>query len=281
MDRENLIKRMEAINNLRRKGYTYLLHTSRKENMDILFKTTKKINTPYERYVNQINSLGVYSILEQEFDKPFLMQMCEFPGIFMHLVTFSMEEMIERYKDYENTVGMLFPLELLLQKNWHFKISDKNGLIDYDTFFYDNIENIPSRKEIQEYYHSINQHYVGNEVVFHDGIPLSNCLHIFNKDKIDIPIPYELILDLDVKPCYIYYSDRMYDGITQYYFDINHRNETTTTNEFYIDLIRKHLPERFKYLCDNVSTKEELERKIHTTKINDMNLFTYLFIYRE
>lgn len=272
----------EALNVLRTKGYTYLVHTGRKDNLEKLFSTTLTINTPYERYQNKINTDGVYSVSDFIYDEnsTFTMEKCNYPGIFFHLVTFTIEEMKVRYKEYDNTIQMVFPLELLLQKNWHFKIIDKNGIIDYDTYFPENMHEIPSYKEIKDYYESTMGYYLGNEVVFHDGISLSNCICILNKEQIDLPIPFELKLDLNKKPNYVYYSDRKYDGIKIKYFNKDYRDEFTTSDEFYINFIRKHLPERFKYLCDNVQTKKELELKIFEVKINDLDLFTYLHLSR-
>jgi hypothetical protein len=269
---------MDKIEVLRAKGYTYLIHVSRKENLEKMIQTSQKINTYYERYILNVNPKGIYSISEQSFDIPFEIPISDFPGIFFHLVSYTMDELENKYKNSNpDVMKMVFPLELLLQKNWHYKINDKNGIIDNDTYFHHNMELIPSMKEIKDYYESNNKYYIGNEVVFHDGIHLSNCLKIFTNVIIENPISYQLNLDLCRKPFYVYYSDRKYDGIEISFYK---SDLTMSTNEFYIDFIQKHLPNKYKYLCENVTTKEELENRIYNTKVNGFDLFTYLYIFR-
>ncbi len=82
-------------------------------------------------------------------------------------------------------------------------------------------------------------------------------------------------------PNYVFYSDRRYDGTKYTYFHPNHRDKDTTTNDFYIQFIREHLSTQYKYLCENVNSKEELETRIFETKVKNMDLFTYLYIYRK
>ncbi len=271
---------MEKINSLRSKGYTYLVHTSKRENLEGILSTTQVINTLYERYQNGLNPKGVYSCTEQDLTKPFELGPYEYPGIFFHLVSITLEELYEKNKENEEGVLMVFPLELMMQRNWHYKIMDKNGLIDYDTYFYENMEDIPTKKEIKEYYESKMECYVGNEVVFHDGIHMSNCIKVIGKNLEENPIPYELKLDLDKKPNYIYYSDRRYDGTKSTYFNPLYRDLTVTKDEYYINFMREHLPEEYKYLCENVETKEEMENRIYNIKIDNMDLYTYLYVNR-
>ncbi len=276
---------MDKIHILRAKGYTYLGHVTKSCNVkqlyDLFLKNPdQKIGTLYERYVERIQVEGVYSNTTLDLDMPHfeIPNPADYPGLFFHLCHQSIEELRERYSK-SSCVIMLFPLELLLQRNWHFKIVDKNGMIDYDSYFPENMETIPSYDEVRSYYESIQGYYIGNEIVFHDGIPLCNCIEVCGKN-IDFQIPYQLKLDLERAPNYIFYSDRRYDGTKVPYYHIDHRSEYTTSDEFYIHFIRKHIPEKYKYLCENVSTKEELETRIFETKVDHMDLFTYLYIYR-
>jgi hypothetical protein len=74
-----------------------------------------------------------------------------------------------------NNVLIIFPLNLLKQKNWHLNIVDRNETIGYDTYFYNTIHKIPDIKDIKKFYQDS---YIGNEVVFHNKINISNCIDI-------------------------------------------------------------------------------------------------------
>ncbi len=277
----------EKLQILREKGYTYLGHVTRKDNFEALHKAylenpNQKIGTAYERYLEKVQVNGVYSYTILDFEHSFsIPNPCDYPALFFHLFTQSFDELVEKYST-SVSVLLLFPLELLLQRNWHFKICDKNGLIDYDTYFPHNMELIPTHEEISTYYKSIGSYYAGNEVVFHDGTYFSNIIKAISKDiNVTINDSNHYILDTERLPNYVFYSDRRYDGSTFTYFNIEHRDKYVTSNEFYIEFIREHLPTQYKYLCENVSTKEELEKRIFETKVNHMDLFTYLYIYRK
>ncbi len=272
---------------LREKGYTYLGHVTTKANFEALYKAylenpNQKIGTAYERYLEKVQVNGVYSYTILDFETTFsIPNPCDYPALFFHLCFQSLDELVEKYST-SGSVLLLFPLELLLQRNWHFKINDKNGLIDYDTYFPHNIELIPTHKEISAYYKSIGIYYAGNEVVFHDGTYFSNAIKAIGKNiNVSINDSNQYILEVERLPNYVFYSDRRYDGTKYKYFHPNHRDKDTTTNEFYIEFIREHLPIQYKYLCENVNSKEELEKRIFETKINDIDLFTYLYIYRK
>jgi len=272
--------KMDKIENLRQKGYTYLIHDTSHSNMIFLYEQflenpLQKINTYYERYLHQIQVDGIYSYQDIDFLSPFVIDSSGYPGLFLHLSHLTIEEIENKYKNKEDEIGIVFPLELLLQKNWHFNINDKNGYIYYDTYFSDNINNIPSYQEILNYYEG---EYIGNEIVFHDGIYLSNNIGIFGKTNIQIP--HKLRFEMDKKPNYIYYSDRKYSGIYRKYFHHEYQNEITTSDSYYIKMIHQYLPDEYKYLCNGVKSKKELEIRIYHTKVEDMDLFTYLHIFR-
>lgn len=268
------------IDNLRQKGYTYLIHDTSHSNIELLYQmylqnSLQKINTEYERYLNKIQINGIYSYQEMIFDSPYEIDDFGYPGLFLHLSHLTIEEIRVKYSNEINTVGIVFPLELLLQKNWHFNISDKNGYISYDTYLSHEIDKIPSYHKILNYYEN---RYIGNEIIFHDGIYICNNIGIFG--EINISIPYEYRLEMDKKPNYIYYSGRKYSGIPIPFFHQEHRNEITISDLFYIQWIKTYLPEEYKFLCDGVETKEELENRIYETKVDGMDLFTYLHIHR-
>lgn len=128
-------------------------------------------------------------------------------------------------------------------------------------------------------------YYIGNEVVFHDGLPLSNAITIFNppkgmEEEVKKECKGSMEFDLMKKPNYVFYSDRRYDGMKVSHYHPKHQDEFTTNDFFYIQFIQKHLPEEYKSLCEGVKTKEELERRIYDIKVDDMDLFTYLHIHR-
>ncbi len=277
---------MDKIERLREKGYKYLVHTTFQKNVENVVKSTKTFNTMYERYLHRVQADGVYAKTTIDFTEKFELNPHEYPGLFLHLSHKNIEDFI--YPEEHSASYVVFPLELLLQQNWHFKLIDKNGLIEYDTYFPHNMDKIPSFDTVKEYYDKKMGYYIGNEVVFHDGLPLSNAICVVNPPKsLEEEIKESCKwdgdlnkLDMTKRPNYVFYSDRRYDGVKVPYYHHLFQDSITTDDFFYIEFIQRHLSEEYKSLCEGVETKEELERRMYATKVDGMDLFTYLHIHR-
>jgi len=98
----------------------------------------------------------------------------QFPGVFFTLIT---KQNRHREPLYEDDNVLIFSKKLLLQHNFHININDYNGFInEKNTYFSWQLDD--AVKKIAEM--PVNEKlYVGNEVVFHDPIPIKYlCLYI-------------------------------------------------------------------------------------------------------
>ena len=210
---------MEDLNKIfNEKGYTSIAHHTTLENLHKIIEH-RYIYTEYERHQMRIDNKGVYAYTEFNFDNDYEVVAGQYPGTYMNLIYILKEFILGK-----NNVLIIFPLDLLQQKNWHLNLVDRNGTIGYDTYFHNNIHEIPDINSIKEFYQD---YYIGNEIVFHDKINISNCIDIIG---CDLKIDHKLNLDLISLPCYLYYSDDHYGGI-----DIKYLNKENicTTDEFY------------------------------------------------
>ena len=98
----------------------------------------------------------------------------QFPGVFFTLIT---KQNRHREPLYEDDNVLIFSKKLLLQHNFHININDYNGFInEKNTYLSWQLD--AAVKKIAEM--PVNEKlYVGNEVVFHDPIPMKYlCLYI-------------------------------------------------------------------------------------------------------
>lgn len=254
---------MENLNKiLNEKGYTCIAHHTTLENLAKIIETGY-IYTEYERHERHIDNKGVYAYTEFNFDNKYEVIAGQYPGTYMHLVYD-----LKKIRPSKNEVLIILPLDLFKQKNWHLNLVDRNGTIGYDTYFHDTIHEIPHINDVKKFY---DDYYIGNEIIFHNKIDISNCIDIIG---CDLKIEHKLNLDLISYPSFLYYSDDHYGGINIKYLN---KEDIATSNEFYINFTRNILPDKYKYLCDNCTTKKELEENIKNTKINNIDLFTYFF----
>ena len=196
----------------------------------------------YDRFQQKINTRGVFSYCDLDFEEPFRLFPGDFPGVYMSLV-----DDIEAFQKRELVKGNVviqFPLELLQQSNWHYNLTDRCGAIGYDTYFPETFEQSPHSQDLVKYYGENL-----NEVIFHHSIPLCNASP-----------------RMDLKRNCVFYSDRLYSGRTLSYYKVP---EVTTTTDF----IRNELPVGFKHLCDQAKTKEEME-----TILSNPDVFTFLHV---
>ena len=269
-------------NILHSKGYKYLAHITSFKNYNNLIKNTNIIHNIYDRYKNKINSRGIFSYCDLDFDKPFTLNPGDFPGVYMSLV-YDLDiykEKIKKFDDLKSNVILIFPLELLEQQNWHFNINDRCGAIGYDTYFPENISSSPHIDDIISYY--TKEKYIDNEVIFHHSVHLCNASHLIISDNDIISNPvYNLQINMNLRRNCIFYSDMYYSGADICYY--KQPDVYTTSDEFYIDLMRRELPIEYKYLCTNVNikNKDTMENAIMNFKVNGVDLFTYLYIQNQ
>lgn len=242
---------------LRRKGYTYIFHITRPENYNKMRKVPY-IMTPVERHMAHVDVEGVLSISEINFEKEYKIALCEYPGIFMGLTSKSLEQL---RKDHADTTGclLIFPLELMNQKNWHFNINDRNGFFFPDTITSDKCEEIPHADVIPKY----------NEIVFHNKIALSNLIEVFSP-QIDWKPEFKLDLDLETPPCYIYYTGCRYSGMAYPFF--TNPSETMVSAEFLYAWYQKYLPNEWKCIVRPEMDIHEMDLAIFETIVPETGL---------
>lgn len=144
----------------------------------------------------------------------------QFPGVFLTLITKQNINKVQLFLD--NTQILIFSKRLLEQKNYHINLRDYNGFIsETNTYFPWNLK--AAVKKINNH-----THIIGNEVVFHDLIPIDYlCLVINNLSPIkfnntissnnrvlpNIPIQNNTKPDMTKEPFYCYPLEKSYGGI--------------------------------------------------------------------
>ena len=100
----------------------------------------------------------------------------QFPGVYLSLLMTSTP-----YKILFSQIALIIPMNLLYeQKNWHYNVIDKNGIITYDTYFHNNLQEIPEGNKVIEH---CKPRCPGSEVVFHDALPISLIKYVVCKNK--------------------------------------------------------------------------------------------------
>ncbi len=251
---------------LKDKGYTFIYHITRIENFNKL-KENPYIMTPVERHKAKIKANGTMSITYIDFNNPYEIASCEYPGIFMGLTNKTMDDMKEWFKD--GACVLIFPLELMNQKNWHFNINDRNGFFYQDTITSDRINEIPNASELPLF----------NEVVFHNNISASNIIEVIDNNKEWTP-EFKLKLDLETIPCYIYYTGYRYSGIEYPFFCSPTEKEVSI--EFMYNWYQKYLPDRYKNIINNNMSLEEMDNILNNTKVEEsgLNIVDHFFRFR-
>lgn len=280
----NAERTMESIAALlEKKGFLCCAHLTSKDNykrmLDAQGGAAACIDAPYERYKKRVQAHGIYSYMNQNFDKPYEVSRGDYPGIYMDL-GYDKESIFQKIAKYglnkASNILLLFPLSLLdYTKHWHFNLCDRCGSIGYDTYFPDTIAAVPSIQEILDFYPAADY---CNEIVFHKSIPLGLAMEVIGFDEAGqasalsvatAPVAASVDAAAGAPANYVFYSDCYYSGMNISYYKQPDVYETTAA--FYIAFIRRHLPEEFKYICDTVTTKFEME-----DALDSHGLITYL-----
>lgn len=216
------------------KGYRYLCHVFPKKNLEGILSHNMLYNE-HDRYNQQIQVDGAYSITTFNFNKPWVVWPGQYPGLYMSLTN---ELPILQKNEY----ALLFPTELLYhQTGWHFNLFDRNGTFGYDTYTHENIDTVPDFHSVKTFYmEKVGRYY--NEVVFHHSIDLRNCQFLYDGTDVhpilNYGIEHQLIAN-HTPGIFLYYSDLYYSGMEVPYY--SYPEKATTSVEFYKEYCKKYI----------------------------------------
>lgn len=255
-----------------KQGYNYIVHHTSKINWKNI-KKTEWFYSEYDRYKLNIESSGLYSITSFNFKKPWKIQHGQFPGIYCSIIN-NLDDLKEQIEMSSNDILLFFRLEMLNQKNWHFNLFDRNGTFGYDTFTYENAEDLPPYQDVKNFYmEKLNKYF--NEIVFHDSISIKNVDFIYDGHNI-IKMNSSLHL-CDKIGGFLYYSDLYYTGLNVPFY--SKPESIKTTDIFYREYCKKYLG-TYRGIIKDCSNKMVIENLILGEKVGGVDLFTYLFLNR-
>jgi len=187
----------------------------------------------------------------------------QFPGVYFTLIT---KDNIKKEELYHDKLILIFSKKLLEQQNYHININDYNGFInEKNTYFPWDLDK--AVKKIKS-----NKKSIGNEVVFHDPIPMKYlCATISNKsidpnikDKYKCKFSTSLLL-----PPYELYNNELPDMAKLPFYCIPFEDNYTGIGKF--KLSSKKFYQKMATLCnvDNKQSREKIIRDI-TANLDDL-----------
>ena len=115
---------------------------------------------------------------------PFKASEHHFPGVYFTLITKNNLKTEDLY-GYQGDI-LIFSKKLLEQENYHINIRDYNGFINEEnTYFPWNLNKAVKKiRKIAKH----KEFYTGNEVIFHDNIPMKYLCMVIKKISLDYNI---------------------------------------------------------------------------------------------
>lgn len=153
-------------------------HVLRIETIPSLLKHNK-LMTGIERCEQNVKARGLYWTEEQTNCKSIIYtKPGQYPGIYLNGMPVH-----EAGLDNIYTAMIVFPVDILQQNNWHFNVIDQNGYINQNTYCKNTMHLIPDLEKVETFFRNTGQGFPGNELVFHDGLPLGLASGIYVIDK--------------------------------------------------------------------------------------------------
>lgn len=149
-------------------------HSTYKSNLLRILKE-RRVMSPFERCLANVKADALY-VANDGGGCP--LSRFEFPGLYMNALPVHRAGTVRNSEEMED-IAIVFPIDILEQHNWHFNIIDQNGYINQNTFCKATEDQIPNMKNVIEFYEKTNKYYPGNELVFHDGIPIELVCEIW------------------------------------------------------------------------------------------------------
>ena len=204
----------------------------------------------------------------------------QFPGVYLTLITKKNIHKVNLYPD--NKEILIFSKRLLEQKNYHINLRDYNGYIsESNTYFSWNLNDAVSK--INE----IKNNNIGNEVVFHDPIPIKYlCLVINNLSPVsnnmvlpNIPIENNVEPDTTLEPFYCYPLEKNYTGIQPFaessrQFFVKMAMTSNVNINLHIDDIITQIKKKIPYLYANRNKQQIKILRIFSFNAPIMGVYT-------
>jgi len=208
------------------------------ENILYLIHTT----TNYNNNWNELKPSSVNEINHQ------------FPGVYFTLIT---KDNLKTEGLYGYKTLLIFSKKLLEQENYHINIHDYNGFInEKNTYFPWNLNKAVKKiKKITK-----KKYYTGNEVIFHDAIPMKYLCIVINNISInkEINYKYDIKLGTLILPHYEIYNDELPDKSKIPFFCHPLESNFTGTDKY--KLSSNNFYKKMAILC-NIN-KEQTRKKI-------------------
>jgi len=185
----------------------------------------------------------------------------QFPGVYFTLIT---KTNIDKEELFEENNILIFSKKLLEQKNYHINIRDYNGFInEKNTYFSWQLDD--AVKKINKIAINSND-YIGNEIVFHDNIPIKYlCLYI-QSYKISNELNKNFPKTALYLPRFEIYNDILPDMNKIPFYCVPYESNYTGINPFELSSIKFYI--KMAKMC-NIDIKEEDCRENIINKIKE------------
>jgi hypothetical protein len=191
----------------------------------------------------------------------------QYPGVYFTLIT---KDNIKTENLYNFKNLLIFSKKLLEQENYHINLNDYNGFInEKNTYFPWNLDK--AVKKIK-YLSKKNKYGIGNEVIFHDSIPMKYLCLVINSKSID----YNIASKNNVKygslllPPYELYNEELPDMTKIPFYCIPLEDNYTGINKF--KLSSKNFYKKMAILC-NVNINQSRNKIIEDIKNKIIELY--------
>ena len=211
-------------------------HNTRIGNVPSILKTGR-LMTSIEKCGNGTRGKGLY-VDDADCDI-ILSQPDQFPGLYLNGVCAHEAGSNKYASSSSSTVMLVFPVDLLLQANWHFNLIDQNGMINRNTFCRLSMDQIPNMHAVEAFYRERSGSYPGNELVMHDGLPTKllaavwvhnektkgDLMALLETQRITCPVPIRVMKRVPSKPLRTsqqQHLDETARPVLSYFLDINY-----------------------------------------------------------
>ncbi len=195
---------------------------------------------------------------------PFKASEHHFPGVYFTLITKDNLKTEDLY-GYQGDI-LIFSKKLLEQENYHINIRDYNGFINEENTYFPWNLNKAVKKIKQE---SKKGYDIGNEVVFHDNIPMKYLCLVINLKSIDLTIAdkHKCKLSNIILPHYEIYNNEEPDKTKIPFYCIPFEDNYTGRGKY--KMSSEKFYKKMAILC-NVNQQQSREKIIEDIK-NKMN----------